>query len=440
MINQDKKKYACQQCIKGHRSSHCRHTERPMIEIRNKGRPRSQCPHCSTARKRASCHTRCKCGETRADQAPSCQCKCHNGEECICARRSKSTRSAPPVTTTISPNLSRRGSSCDGPQTPFNLEGSALYDFSSQQQTGISAERSNSQKKAQNIMPYSMPQARRERSISRPSQPLRQEWSPISALAQDNLPFTTVPSPYQPLTYFGAYPIERNAASPMHMQRAIPVAPQFVAPMEFKNEAEKTFRDASTNTDPFPTHFWQDYAKMFPQDMRLYGQLQQNIQINLQQNMQQSPGQISQVVNPMPFFDFNFASINNIDPSQYNVMQNTYYPTPQAETELSLQNMSGFQQEVANMASNQLSPEEHFGNGFFDEALLTIPSCTLPGALCKCDDDCDCRGCTKHTNNSDKVTFSEFGRMDFSDGTIKATRKHPAACYGFKPKVSSNQR
>ncbi|GEM08300.1 ACE1 transcription factor [Rhodotorula toruloides] len=39
MVLIDGVKYACQQCIKGHRSSKCTHTTRPLVEIKKKGRP-----------------------------------------------------------------------------------------------------------------------------------------------------------------------------------------------------------------------------------------------------------------------------------------------------------------------------------------------------------------------------------------------------------------
>ncbi|GAA5855759.1 hypothetical protein JCM8547_001673 [Rhodosporidiobolus lusitaniae] len=54
-------KYACQSCIKGHRSSKCTHTNRPLQEIKKKGRPTSQCAHCRELRKTRSVHSRCDC-------------------------------------------------------------------------------------------------------------------------------------------------------------------------------------------------------------------------------------------------------------------------------------------------------------------------------------------------------------------------------------------
>ncbi|BGP15270.1 hypothetical protein JCM10213_008308 [Rhodosporidiobolus nylandii] len=61
MVLIDGIKYACQSCIKGHRSSKCTHTTRPLQEIKKKGRPTSQCAHCREQRKTKSVHARCDC-------------------------------------------------------------------------------------------------------------------------------------------------------------------------------------------------------------------------------------------------------------------------------------------------------------------------------------------------------------------------------------------
>ena len=49
-------------CIKGHRSSSCRHTDRPLFEIKKKGRPVTQCEHCRELRKTKQVHVKCMCG------------------------------------------------------------------------------------------------------------------------------------------------------------------------------------------------------------------------------------------------------------------------------------------------------------------------------------------------------------------------------------------
>ncbi|KAF8553495.1 copper-fist-domain-containing protein, partial [Imleria badia] len=56
------KKYACETCIKGHRSSACKHTDRPLFEIKKKGRPVTQCDHCRELRKTKQVHVKCLCG------------------------------------------------------------------------------------------------------------------------------------------------------------------------------------------------------------------------------------------------------------------------------------------------------------------------------------------------------------------------------------------
>ncbi|KDQ12486.1 hypothetical protein BOTBODRAFT_112907, partial [Botryobasidium botryosum FD-172 SS1] len=60
------KKFACATCIKGHRSSTCTHSTRPLFEIKRKGRPVSQCDHCRELRKTKQVHVKCLC-EGRAD-------------------------------------------------------------------------------------------------------------------------------------------------------------------------------------------------------------------------------------------------------------------------------------------------------------------------------------------------------------------------------------
>ncbi|KAJ3388636.1 hypothetical protein HDU92_001387 [Lobulomyces angularis] len=57
-------KFACEKCIKGHRSSTCDHLRRDLLEVNSKGRPLTQCENCRTSRKSgklvASHHT-CIC-------------------------------------------------------------------------------------------------------------------------------------------------------------------------------------------------------------------------------------------------------------------------------------------------------------------------------------------------------------------------------------------
>jgi hypothetical protein len=54
-------KFACNHCIRGHRSTNCSHNDRPLFYIRKKGRPVSQCTQCRALRKNRSLHTRCEC-------------------------------------------------------------------------------------------------------------------------------------------------------------------------------------------------------------------------------------------------------------------------------------------------------------------------------------------------------------------------------------------
>ncbi|KAI8344659.1 hypothetical protein BC941DRAFT_508186 [Chlamydoabsidia padenii] len=57
----DGKKVACATCIKGHRATHCKHKDRPMVEIKKKGRPATQCPRCRELRVVRQLHVKCSC-------------------------------------------------------------------------------------------------------------------------------------------------------------------------------------------------------------------------------------------------------------------------------------------------------------------------------------------------------------------------------------------
>ncbi|ORX56751.1 hypothetical protein DM01DRAFT_1303029 [Hesseltinella vesiculosa] len=48
-------------CIRGHRSSLCKHVERPLFPIRRKGRPVSQCESCREQRRKFRIHQKCTC-------------------------------------------------------------------------------------------------------------------------------------------------------------------------------------------------------------------------------------------------------------------------------------------------------------------------------------------------------------------------------------------
>ena len=58
-------------CIKGHRSSACKHTDRPLFEIQKKGRPVTQCSHCRELRKTKQVHVKCNCGDLRPGKGDS---------------------------------------------------------------------------------------------------------------------------------------------------------------------------------------------------------------------------------------------------------------------------------------------------------------------------------------------------------------------------------
>lgn len=69
MVLLNGQKFACQSCIKGHRSSSCNHKDRPLFEIRKKGRPVSQCDACRHLRRTKKLHVKCLCDGRRDPEA-----------------------------------------------------------------------------------------------------------------------------------------------------------------------------------------------------------------------------------------------------------------------------------------------------------------------------------------------------------------------------------
>ncbi|KAF9190519.1 hypothetical protein BGZ50_000174 [Haplosporangium sp. Z 11] len=69
MVFVNGQKFACATCIKGHRSTSCNHGERPLHEIKKKGRPSTQCMHCKELRKAKQVHVRCLCGREEGTSA-----------------------------------------------------------------------------------------------------------------------------------------------------------------------------------------------------------------------------------------------------------------------------------------------------------------------------------------------------------------------------------
>ncbi|KAI9280589.1 copper fist DNA binding domain-containing protein [Umbelopsis sp. AD052] len=61
MIIINNTKYSCMSCVKGHRSSRCTHSNRPLVPIRRKGRPATQCETCRELRRTRHIHIKCLC-------------------------------------------------------------------------------------------------------------------------------------------------------------------------------------------------------------------------------------------------------------------------------------------------------------------------------------------------------------------------------------------
>ncbi|KAG7842631.1 hypothetical protein KL941_005007 [Ogataea angusta] len=84
-------KYACERCIRGHRVTTCTHVDQPMMMIKPKGRPSTQCAHCRQQRKLKNAHIACTCNSKTKDHDVGCAC--HVDGECTCSSKQKKSGS-----------------------------------------------------------------------------------------------------------------------------------------------------------------------------------------------------------------------------------------------------------------------------------------------------------------------------------------------------------
>lgn len=87
-------KYACERCIRGHRVTTCTHTDQPLMMIKPKGRPSTQCPFCKEQRRIRNAHVNCVCSKKTTlingkIQVHDNDCPCHVSGECTCCNKSK---------------------------------------------------------------------------------------------------------------------------------------------------------------------------------------------------------------------------------------------------------------------------------------------------------------------------------------------------------------
>ncbi|KAH3680505.1 hypothetical protein WICMUC_000293 [Wickerhamomyces mucosus] len=97
-------KYACERCIRGHRVTTCNHTDQPLMMIKPKGRPSSQCKHCKDMRKNKNSHSTgsCTCSKVKKSISHTSvntlnstkSCGCELNKPCVCHTKRKPTTSS----------------------------------------------------------------------------------------------------------------------------------------------------------------------------------------------------------------------------------------------------------------------------------------------------------------------------------------------------------
>ncbi|KAE9406105.1 transcription factor, partial [Gymnopus androsaceus JB14] len=100
-------------CIKGHRSSGCKHTDRPLYIIKPKGRPQSQCEHCRELRKTKQVHVKCTCQQKGEATAGGGQTTSDSGRKGILQGAAFPNGLPEDLEATVSRQLSSEGVSFD---------------------------------------------------------------------------------------------------------------------------------------------------------------------------------------------------------------------------------------------------------------------------------------------------------------------------------------
>ncbi|KAL1923848.1 uncharacterized protein VTP21DRAFT_8828 [Calcarisporiella thermophila] len=96
----------------GHRSSQCHHSDRPLYEIRKKGRPVSQCSQCRELRKTRHAHVKCLCDKSKEESVEKKPSVLPNGIIDLVGSRSDDSVERQRVESLLNPCNCTRGGKC----------------------------------------------------------------------------------------------------------------------------------------------------------------------------------------------------------------------------------------------------------------------------------------------------------------------------------------
>ncbi|BFZ54227.1 hypothetical protein PYCC9005_001260 [Savitreella phatthalungensis] len=444
-------KHACAKCIRGHRSSTCNHPDRPLFEIRKKGRPVSQCPHCRDLRKIKSSHNKCECGAHPGDETGNGTCQCHSGASCTCAGQ-------PQVFQYIPPDLSNASTvtgSTDTPSTPLgpatksttsssNAPASMLHVFDLGKNLNTGGNNgivtSNPMSTPAFAADFARSFSHSHHGSSGAQTPVEDPIAGFNFALPDAALFPSLPeSPYQ--TQPNQYHVARGHG---HHRSASGTPELSMRPSQKRTLSQlrdvnpsPTSRTIGVNTEALPAGIW----PADPFEVPAWQQAQRNAEASA----------CCPKVRDMPLKDLPFDAQNLAASTAYN----------HDEDEEDLHNVPAFSVFYGTgiHKDNDSPPDEHellaaidhatlpegvralepdyddaaaameFDPAFWDK-LMEVPGCSIPGVQCKCGDGCSCAGCQTHTDNAPHVAAAELERMDVSteSNAKRPARQHPPGC------------
>ncbi|EPY49686.1 nutritional copper sensing transcription factor Cuf1 [Schizosaccharomyces cryophilus OY26] len=349
MILVNNAKMACMKCIRGHRSSSCKHDDRELFPIRPRGRPVSQCEKCRQARVMRHIHVKCTCSSNA--EKPQSQIK-----------KSRNKPSERDSTLSVSSKPAPSSSSCcKGHHSHTSLPSQTSFDSKVQEHNFFSHPSSESPDGSGSLFvpnhhPYHYPSGAGLYSHPENTQCLCKDCHPCNY---------QISSPHW-------YSHCHN--DPMYAN-----VPPFRNPNIHADDASRLHLEMN-KFHPFSLGQRRKIIPNFPTPSAL------KVLSNSQDSI--AAAAASHDLYPQPEFPYPFAMLDNgsyvpLSPNQPS--RSPIYPPPDP--------LDGVKSE-----SNSNIPFHNFPIQLSD--YFTLPSnCAQGSTHCQCDDDCQCLGCLTHPNN-----------------------------------------
>ncbi|CAA90469.1 Metal-binding regulatory protein cuf1 [Schizosaccharomyces pombe] len=372
-------KMACMKCIRGHRSSTCKHNDRELFPIRPKGRPISQCEKCRIARITRHLHVKCTCNSRKKGS----KCSTSSTTDLDSSSASNSSCSIPSSISekllprdNVKTHCPKRSASCCGKKPdvmPLKINLESQTDF-----MGMPLQSQRPHSESYRMLPEP---EKFKSEYGYPSQflPIEKLTSNVAYPPNYN---NYLKSPYQQPTNFPPEIQYNYSHSPQHSIQEAEEAAVYGPPV-YRSGYQILYNN---NTDSIA-------AAAATHD--LY---------------------------PQPDVPLTFAMLAD----------GNYVPLPSSTNTYGPSNSYGYEiniNESTNHVDSSYLPHPIQLSNYF-----TLPSsCAQADAACQCGDNCECLGCLTHPNNA-----TTLAALNHISALEKETISHTDLHHTFKHEVNSS--